>query len=90
VRTIAQRTSRSPLIECCEPSFSSALFLTGESVCLMRALVPAVLCARHRYNLFLEMMAQIRRNVIYNVYMFQPQRVVDADKAKQPEPAAAA
>ncbi len=24
------------------------------------------------YNLFLDMMAQIRRNVIYNVYMFQP------------------
>lgn len=26
------------------------------------------------YNLFLDMMAQIRRNVIYNVYMFQPVR----------------
>uniref|UniRef100_A0A383WI89 chloroplast protein-transporting ATPase n=1 Tax=Tetradesmus obliquus TaxID=3088 RepID=A0A383WI89_TETOB len=27
------------------------------------------------YNLFLETMAQIRRNVIYNVYVFQPQRI---------------
>lgn len=27
------------------------------------------------YNLFLETMAQIRRNVIYNVYVFEPQRV---------------
>jgi preprotein translocase subunit SecA len=26
------------------------------------------------YNLFLEMMANIRRNVIYNVYVFQPRR----------------
>ena len=28
------------------------------------------------YNLFVEMMAQIRRNVIYSVYQFQPKRVV--------------
>lgn len=27
------------------------------------------------YNLFLEMMASIRRNTIYNVYMFQPAKV---------------
>jgi len=27
------------------------------------------------YNLFVEMMAQIRRNVIYSVYQFQPKRV---------------
>ncbi len=27
------------------------------------------------YNLFLEMMAQIRRNVIYNVYVFDPRSV---------------
>jgi len=26
------------------------------------------------FNLYTEMMAQIRRNVIYSVYMFQPQR----------------
>jgi len=26
------------------------------------------------YNLFVEMMAQIRRNVIYSVYQFQPKR----------------
>lgn len=26
------------------------------------------------YNLFMEMMAQIRRNVIYNVYVFRPQK----------------
>lgn len=24
------------------------------------------------YNLFVEMMAQIRRNVIYNIYVFKP------------------
>ena len=28
------------------------------------------------YNLFLEMMANIRRNTIYNVYMFQPAKVI--------------
>ena len=27
------------------------------------------------YNLFVDMMAQIRRNVIYSVYMFQPKRL---------------
>ena len=27
------------------------------------------------FNLYTEMMAQIRRNVIYSVYMFQPQRL---------------
>ena len=37
------------------------------------------------YNLFLEMMAQIRRNVIYNVYVFKPQNV----KPRSPEPATA-
>ena len=26
------------------------------------------------YNLFVEMTSQVRRNVIYNVYQFQPQR----------------
>ena len=26
------------------------------------------------YNLFMEMMAAIRRNVIYNCYIFQPQK----------------
>lgn len=30
------------------------------------------------YNLFLEMMASIRRNTIYNVYMFQPAKVCAA------------
>ena len=30
------------------------------------------------YNLFLEMMASIRRNTIYNVYMFQPAKVLPA------------
>lgn len=34
------------------------------------------------YNLFLEMMAQIRRNVIYSVYQFQPVLVKDQ---KQPQ-----
>ena len=29
------------------------------------------------YNLFVEMMAQIRRNVIYSVYQFQPKRVTE-------------
>lgn len=28
------------------------------------------------YNLFVEMTSQIRRNVIYNVYQFQPQRII--------------
>ena len=41
------------------------------------------------------MMAQIRRNVIYNVYMFRPQRIVDPSQSEataaektqeQPEP----
>jgi len=31
------------------------------------------------YNLFVEMSAQIRRNVIYNVYAFQPSRLRPAD-----------
>ncbi|KAJ9529991.1 hypothetical protein QJQ45_023225, partial [Haematococcus lacustris] len=31
------------------------------------------------YNLFVEMTAQIRRNVIYNVYEFQPQRLRKVD-----------
>eukprot|EP00884_Botryococcus_braunii_P014936 jgi/Botrbrau1/23443/Bobra.106_1s0004.1 len=36
------------------------------------------------YNLFLEMMAQIRRNVIYNVYVFRPQKpVAKKEKEKQ-------
>lgn len=35
------------------------------------------------YNLFLEMMANIRRNVIYNVYVFQPRRNPEA--AQQPQ-----
>ena len=30
------------------------------------------------YQLFLEMTAQIRRNVIYNVYCFKPQKVAEA------------
>ncbi|CAH9069570.1 unnamed protein product [Cuscuta epithymum] len=32
------------------------------------------------YNLFIEMMAQIRRNVIYSVYQFQPVLVKEQDK----------
>jgi hypothetical protein len=36
-------------------------------------------CAPRRYNLFVEMTAQVRRNVIYNVYMFQPARVKPAE-----------
>ena len=27
------------------------------------------------YNLFLDMMANIRRNTIYNIYLFQPEKV---------------
>ena len=43
------------------------------------------------YNLFLEMMGTIRRNVIYNVYVFQPGKVrrredeAVAEKAKERE-----
>ncbi|GBF93465.1 translocase subunit chloroplastic [Raphidocelis subcapitata] len=32
------------------------------------------------YNLFMETTAQIRRNVIYNVFVFQPQRIKPADE----------
>jgi preprotein translocase subunit SecA len=41
-----------------------------------------------RYNLFVEMTAQIRRNVIYNCYQFQPQRLkrVDSDDESQSQP----
>ncbi|CAH2072082.1 unnamed protein product [Thlaspi arvense] len=35
------------------------------------------------YNLFLEMMAQIRRNVIYSIYQFQPVMVKDQEKKSQ-------
>jgi len=34
------------------------------------------------YNLFVEMTAQIRRNVIYNVYQFQPQRLIKSDEVE--------
>ena len=42
------------------------------------------------YNLFVEMMAQIRRNVIYSVYQFQPKRVKEVPAEIQPQPAASA
>ncbi|PNW75221.1 hypothetical protein CHLRE_12g517900v5 [Chlamydomonas reinhardtii] len=42
------------------------------------------------YNLFVDMTAQIRRNVIYNVYMFQPQRIVPVEEVQQQAAAAAA
>ncbi|GAX74750.1 hypothetical protein CEUSTIGMA_g2197.t1 [Chlamydomonas eustigma] len=32
------------------------------------------------YKLYVEMMAKIRRNVIYNVYQFQPQRIIKNDE----------
>ncbi|XP_021768888.1 protein translocase subunit SecA, chloroplastic [Chenopodium quinoa] len=35
------------------------------------------------YNLFLEMMAQIRRNVIYSVYQFQPVLVKDQEQQQK-------
>lgn len=45
------------------------------------------------YNLFMDTTAQIRRNVIYNIYVFEAQKIVP-DKAKQADqqqqPAAAA
>eukprot|EP00887_Chlorella_sp_A99_P001989 scaffold18.g1989.t1 len=37
------------------------------------------------YQLFLEMTAQIRRNVIFNVYCFSPRRVVEVEQAAEPE-----
>ncbi|KAL9225051.1 hypothetical protein vseg_001020 [Gypsophila vaccaria] len=37
------------------------------------------------YNLFLEMMAQIRRNVIYAVYQFQPMMVKDQEQLQREE-----
>jgi preprotein translocase subunit SecA len=44
------------------------------------------------YNLFLETMAQIRRNVIYNIYVFQPSRIkpTPAEDEQQQQAAAAA
>ena len=42
------------------------------------------------YNLFVEMMAQIRRNVIYSVYQFQPKRVKEVPAEIQPQPATSA
>lgn len=41
------------------------------------------------YNLFLDMMAQIRRNCIYSVYQFQPKRL-DKVPEKEPETASTA
>ncbi|TQE11537.1 hypothetical protein C1H46_002912 [Malus baccata] len=35
------------------------------------------------YNLFLEMMAQIRRNVIYSIYQFQPVMVKKDDDQRE-------
>jgi len=35
------------------------------------------------YNLFVEMMAQIRRNVIYSVYQFEPKRKVEEGPEQQ-------
>lgn len=37
------------------------------------------------YNLFIEMMAQIRRNVIYSIYQFQPVLVKDQERRQQKE-----
>ncbi|KAJ9696830.1 hypothetical protein PVL29_008840 [Vitis rotundifolia] len=37
------------------------------------------------YNLFLEMMAQIRRNVIYSIYQFQPVLVKNQEQQQQNE-----
>lgn len=37
------------------------------------------------YNLFLEMMAQIRRNVIYSIYQFQPVLVKNQEQQEQSE-----
>jgi preprotein translocase subunit SecA len=42
------------------------------------------------YQLFLETTAQIRRNVIYNVFVFQPQRIRPVDDEPQQQAAAAA
>ena len=36
-----------------------------------------------RYNLFLEMMAQVRRNCIYSVYQFKPEQVVQPAKEEE-------
>jgi len=40
------------------------------------------------YNLFREMMAQIRRNVIYSVYQFRPKRLDDSGQPTQAGPEA--
>lgn len=41
------------------------------------------------YNLFVEMMANIRRNVIYNVYMFSPEKARRSDSGAAAEKEAA-
>ena len=41
------------------------------------------------HNVFVEMMAQIRRNVIYSVYQFQPSKVKENPPAAQAEAGAA-
>ncbi|KAK9067746.1 hypothetical protein SSX86_011857 [Deinandra increscens subsp. villosa] len=38
------------------------------------------------YNLFIEMMAQIRRNVIYSIYQFKPMMVKDPPKTRKDGP----
>ncbi len=38
------------------------------------------------YNLFLDMMAQIRRNTIYNVYQFDPTKVTSCRPHPHPQP----
>lgn len=37
------------------------------------------------YNLFMDMTARKRRNVIYNVYMFQPAKIVPEDMKEEVE-----
>jgi hypothetical protein len=53
---------------------------------------PPRIALPRRYNLFVDTTAQIRRNVIYNVYVFQPQRMrkTEGDDQQQQQPAASA
>lgn len=61
------------------PCLSTGSFedMQGCNPCLLQR-DPLVEYKLEGYNLFLEMMANIRRNVIYNVYVFQPRRNPEA------------
>ena len=50
----------------------------------LRVPMPPTACSLvlRRYELFKDMLARVRRNVIYNVYQFQPTRLTPEDRQK--------